>query len=57
MSNKYNKNVIKINGVEVDRADVVFRPKVENGQIKTRDGVTYDRDPVTGNLRKVKKSK
>jgi len=42
--NKYNRNTVKIDGEEVDRSKVVFRPKETDGKFRTFDGVLYIRD-------------
>ena len=55
--NKYNKNTVKLSsGLEVDRSEIVFRPKEKNGRFRTSDGSLYERDSK-GCIRCIRKVK
>jgi hypothetical protein len=50
--NKYRKSTITIDGLEVERSNVVFVPKEKDGCFKTSDGTMYQRDKK-GTIRKL----
>lgn len=52
--NKYNKQIVLIDGREVDKTRRVFKPKEYDGNFTTTDGKKYQRDPKTGTIRRIK---